>query len=184
MYFSDVPSFNEWRCLRCLSFCRWWKTEKHSCRSIVICISSYPPQYPHSSTPGNHPPPSFFLSFSSPSFSLIFLFFPPFYFTLFFLSFHFSFLSSFPDPPLFLVFSCSHMQGASKNFWSHMWISQITQINEYFHAHGWVMSHKWCCARSWFPGHTYEWVMSCIWISNVTYEWMKIAFTITHKEIM
>jgi len=38
-------------CLRCLSFCRWWKTEKHSCRSSVISMRSCPPQYPRSSTP-------------------------------------------------------------------------------------------------------------------------------------
>ena len=46
-----LHTFNEWRCLRCLSFCRWWQTEKHSCRSGVIIMRSYPPQYPRSSTP-------------------------------------------------------------------------------------------------------------------------------------
>ena len=49
------------------------KTEKHSCRSSVISMKSYPPQYPHSSTPLN-PSPSLFL-FSPPPFSLFFLFF-------------------------------------------------------------------------------------------------------------
>ena len=40
-----LPNFNEWRCLRCLSFSRWWKTEKHSCWSSVISMRSCPPQY-------------------------------------------------------------------------------------------------------------------------------------------
>jgi len=46
-------SHSEWRCLRCLSFGKWWKTEKDSCRSSVIGVMSYPPQYPRSSNPLN-----------------------------------------------------------------------------------------------------------------------------------
>jgi len=54
-----LPSFNEWHCLRRLSFGRWWKTEKHSCRCSVTSMRSCPPQYPRSSTPLN-PSPSLF----------------------------------------------------------------------------------------------------------------------------
>ena len=81
-------------CVFCL-FCRWWKTEKHSCRSSVISMRSYPPQYPRSSKPLNQPP-SLFLFYPPPPF----LSFSSFCFPLFLGSFFFSFLSFFPDPPL------------------------------------------------------------------------------------
>jgi len=65
--FSYLASHIDWRCLRCVSFCRWWKTEKHSCRSNVISMRSYPLQYPRSSNPLNPPPPLFLFSSSSPT---------------------------------------------------------------------------------------------------------------------
>jgi len=74
-------------------------TEKHSCRSSIISMRSYVPQYPRSSTPLNPSPSPFLFSFFSlPPFSLIFLLF---LLLFFFLSFGFSFLSFFPDPHLF-----------------------------------------------------------------------------------
>ena len=60
LVFSYLASHSEWRCLRCLSFRRWWKTEKNSCRSNIISMRSYPPQYPRSSTRLN-PSSSLFL---------------------------------------------------------------------------------------------------------------------------
>jgi len=95
-----LASHSDWRCLRCLSFCRWWKTGKHSCQSSVINMRSYPPQYPCSSNPLN-PSPSLFLffPFAPPStFPFFFLFFS--FLLVFLLSFFFYFLSFFPDPPL------------------------------------------------------------------------------------
>ena len=62
LVFSYLASHSEWCCLRCLSFCRWWKTGKHSCQSSIISMSSYSPQYQHSSTHLN-PFPSLFLFF-------------------------------------------------------------------------------------------------------------------------
>jgi len=100
-----LHSFNEWRCLRCLSFCRWRKTEKHSCRSSVISMRPYPPQYPRSSTPLN-PSPSHFLCspfFFLPLFSSHFApSFPPFSFCPFSFS---SFFLSWPPLSFFLVLS-------------------------------------------------------------------------------
>ena len=75
-------------------------------------MRSYPPQYPHSSTPLN-PSPSLFLFFffSSPPFSLILLLFFSFFARCLFVLF-LSFLSFFPAPhlcffsfPSFLFFS-------------------------------------------------------------------------------
>jgi len=100
LVFSYLDSHSEWSCLRCLSCCRWWKTEKYSCRSSVISMRSYPPLYPRSSTPLN-PSPSLFLFsfFSSPPFSL----FPSFFVPSF--SFYpFSFLYFFLDWPHPLFF--------------------------------------------------------------------------------
>jgi len=62
------------RCLCCLSLCRWLKTDKHSCRSSVISMRSYPPQYPRCSTPVK-PFPFLFLSFSPPPLFSSFFFF-------------------------------------------------------------------------------------------------------------
>jgi len=78
-------------CLRCLSFARWCKTEKHSCRSSVLSMRSYIPQYPRSSIPLNPTPPSFcfpthpFLSFQVPPF------FPPLFLIGFFFFYFFLF---------------------------------------------------------------------------------------------
>ena len=70
--FSYLASHSEWRCLRCLSFCRWWKTGKHSCRSSVISMRSCPPQYPRSSTPIKTSSPSLFFVFLFPPFPVFF----------------------------------------------------------------------------------------------------------------
>ena len=89
----------------CPKFCRWWKTGKHSCRSSVISMRSYPPQHPRSSNPLNPSPPSFFFFPLHPptlslSFPLLFIFFPRFLCC----PFPFLFFSFFPDPPLFNFF--------------------------------------------------------------------------------
>ena len=99
-----LASHSDWRCLRCLSFCRWWKTGKHSCQSSVINMRSYPPQYPCSSNPLN-PSPSLFLffPFAPPStFPFFFLFFS--FLLVFLLSFFFYFFLSSLTLPSFLVF--------------------------------------------------------------------------------
>jgi len=56
--FGTLSSFLTWLhivsgvvCVVCPFALRWWKAEKHSCRSIIIGMSSYLPQYPRSSTP-------------------------------------------------------------------------------------------------------------------------------------
>ena len=87
-----LPSFTQWVALFALFvLLQVMKNWKHSCRSSMISMRSYPPQYSRSSTPLD-PSPSLFLfflvlpppflafsSFFSPSFS-----FGPFF--LFFLS--------------------------------------------------------------------------------------------------
>ena len=75
------------------------KLKKYSCRSSVISMRSFPPQYPRSSTTLNPFPSLFLFSFFllSPTLSLIFLLlFPPFLSVLSSL-----FLSFCPDPPSF-----------------------------------------------------------------------------------
>jgi len=75
------------------------KNWKHSCRSSVISMRSYPPQYPRPSIPLTHPTPSFFpffCFFFSP-FSFFFLLCFPFSFSLFSPSF-------LPLPPFFPFF--------------------------------------------------------------------------------
>ena len=89
-----LPSFNEWRCMRCLSFCRLWKTQKHLCRSSVISFEVLPSSVPTLLYPTKPIPLPFSFFSPSPYFCLIFLFSPLFF--LLFLSF--LFLSFFPDP--------------------------------------------------------------------------------------
>jgi len=82
------------------------KLKKYSCRSGVISMRFYPPQYPRSSNPLN-PTLSLLVSFfcPPPHFSSLFPLF--FLFPLiFFLSFAFPFLSSFSDPLLYFFFPC------------------------------------------------------------------------------
>jgi len=65
--FSYLASDYEWRCLLCLSFPRWWKTVKNSCRSRVISTrSSSEPQFFQLLKP--IPIPTSFLLFSLPPF--------------------------------------------------------------------------------------------------------------------
>ena len=99
-----LPSFNKWRCLRCLFFFRW-KTEKHSCRSSVNSMRSCPPQYPRSSTLLKPIPlPLYFFSFLYFFLPPLFSHFPP-SFPHFLFVLCFFLLSFFPDPPsFFLVF--------------------------------------------------------------------------------
>ena len=66
--------------------CPFADDAKHSCRSSVISMRSYPPQYPRSSTPLN-PSPSLFL------------------FLVFFFSLPFPLIFLFPRPPSLLVLS-------------------------------------------------------------------------------
>jgi len=68
------------------------KLKKYSCRSSVISMRSYPPQYPRSSTPLS-PFPSLFLFFSSPPLFLWFFSFFSFLFLSSFSFFSFFFLS-------------------------------------------------------------------------------------------
>jgi len=51
LVFSYLASHSEWRCLRCSSFYRWWKTAKHSCRSSVISLRSSVPTFLYPSKP-------------------------------------------------------------------------------------------------------------------------------------
>ena len=81
------------------TLCNWFldpvsvrQTEKHSCRSSVIGMRSYPPQYPRSSAPLNPSSPSFFSPF----------FFSPHTF------FHFS-PSFLPSFAIFLFCHCSQL---------------------------------------------------------------------------
>ena len=99
--FAYLAAHSEWRCLRAVSFCRWWKTANIHAH-LALLVWGAIPQYPRSFTPLNPFPPLFLLPFFQVSF-----FFPPspllFLFPLFFL-FFFSFLLSSPCP-LFPFFS-------------------------------------------------------------------------------
>jgi len=116
LVFSYLASRSEWRCLRCLSC--MMKNWRPSCRSSVIGMRSYPPQYPRSTTPTKSIPP--LLPFLSLSFT----------FSNFFSFFLFSFL---PIPPflfpylfLVLIFVCvsSHVCACIFGLFSPAWWQQ------------------------------------------------------------
>jgi len=60
---------------------------------------------------------------------------------------------------------------------SHVWMGQVTHMNESCHTYEWVMSHIWFSPSRWMhPAnrmnescHLYEWVMPHVWISHVAH---------------